>query len=174
MRFPDQGRGLLQLASLLNAYRSPLCATPVRPRPLIAVRFRFPILSLVMALVFSSCAGAGNYRVATHSSPSGFGFDATLQGVLAGKANIDGTACFSVTNEGITTVLVWPQGYSASGSPLQVLDQQGHAVGTVGQSIHLRGGLGPDPASTPVLGCSGAQQVWLVAEVVPSANSTTT
>lgn len=175
--FPDEGNGVLDVASQVNCHRSPLCAALGRLRPLVAKRMPFPILSLVIALLFSSCVGSGNastnYRVATDSSPSGYGFDALLQGVLAGHGNIDGTACFSVTNEGITTVLVWPHGYSASGSPLRVLDQNGYPVGTVGDSIHLRGGLGPDPASIPVLGCSGAQPAWLVTDVVPLANSTT-
>ena len=104
------------------------------------------------------------FLVATTSASPGFGFNARLQGKLQGKTNSDGTACFFVTQGSLRTILVWPQGYLARGNPLEVLNENGHSIGQIGQEIALRGGLGQTGL---VAGCGNAAQTFAVAEVVP-------
>jgi hypothetical protein len=85
--------------------------------------------------------------------------------VLKGQSNNDGSACFWVERDGIKTVLVWPANYSGRGLPLAIVDAKGNTLAEVGQYIILRGGLAP---SGPLVGCSQANRVWIVNEVLQS------
>lgn len=124
----------------------------------------FPLITLM----FVSCTAPGTtYKVATTSTSSGFGLNAGLEGQLDGQTNGDGTACFWITNANVTTVLLWPRGFSAQGNPLEINDDKGRRLAQVGKQIALRGGLGQTPPAGPIFGCSGTHQVWVVAEVVP-------
>jgi hypothetical protein len=157
----------------------PRTATPGRlinacgsaPRSLLSnIVFLTTIFGLI-TLVISGCTASGSaprtYRVATTLAASGFGLTARLQGLLAGETNSDGTACFSITQDNVKTVLIWPSGFSAQGTPLEIRDESGRALAEVGKQIALSGGPGQTPVTAPILGCSEVRQVWVVAEVVP-------
>lgn len=123
-----------------------------------------------LAIIFlvSACVppGPASFAVATApSSPSDAGWTARLEGVLKGQSNNDGSACFWVERDGTKTVLVWPANYSGRGMPLTIVDAKGNKLAGVGQYVILRGGLGP---SGPLVGCSQASRVWIVAEVLQS------
>jgi hypothetical protein len=132
-------------------------------------RFCLTAIVFAVALILISCSGPGisAYKLATVSSSSGLGLNAKLEGPLAGKTNDDGTACLWITDSGVTTVLIWPQGFSAQGTPLEIHDGKGQRVAQVGHRVALRGGLGQPPPSGSVLGCGEVRRVWIVAEVVP-------
>jgi hypothetical protein len=90
-------------------------------------------------------------------------FQALMHGLLAGRLNQDGTACFWVGSTDDPTYLIWPDGYSAHGSPLGVFDQTGHQVATVGQPFNFGGGMfyGAD-LKTPLVGCGPVRRAFLV------------
>jgi hypothetical protein len=124
----------------------------------------FPLI----VLMFVGCTAPGiKYKVATTSTSSGFGLNSRLEGQLDGQTNGDGTACFWISNANVTTVLLWPRGFSAQGDPLEIHDDKGRRLAQVGEQIALRGGRGQTPPAGPIFGCSGTHQVWVVAEVVP-------
>lgn len=91
-----------------------------------------------------------------------------MNGKLQGSVNADGTACLWIQNGATVTGIVWPNGYYADGYPLTIRSADGSAMGTVGETVSLGGGLGQDPRVAPVLGCRQASQAWIVSEVVSS------
>jgi hypothetical protein len=122
------------------------------------------ILGSIFALS-SKPARTDQYRVAAQVARGGGISNGELYGVLFGKANDDGTACFWMGDNKDQSALVWPQGYSAKGSPLSIFDEKGRRRGIVGQTIAVSGGLGP-PQSAPILGCPGMNQEFLVGGVI--------
>jgi hypothetical protein len=142
---------------------------------------RFPIeltrvarafASIFILLVATSCTGwltgtSSPYRVATVAvSPSGFMFQALMPGTLAGRANQDGTACFWVGAGEDQTYLLWPDGYSAHGSPLGIFNQADVQVATVGQTFNFGGGMLYDgDLKGPIIGCGAVKRAFLVGEV---------
>ena len=80
-----------------------------------------------------------SYKVATWCPPAGAGALPEgraltgVTGLLAGRINADGTACFWLSNEGYQPALMWPPRYSAHGNPLTVYSQNGQPVATVGR-----------------------------------------
>jgi hypothetical protein len=100
----------------------------------------------------------GSYKVAT--APGTVSALSRSDGLLAGKTNGDGTACFWIGDGQDRTWLVWPQGYSAEGNPLTIVDQNGRVLATVGKRVALGGRRDEGPAT--VQGCTGAGQVWVV------------
>jgi hypothetical protein len=77
--------------------------------------------------------------------------------------NTDGTACLWL-GEGVDRIaLVWPDGYVARASPLEVLDEHGTQVAVVGSKVTLTGGLG---ATGTVTGCESIVQTWAVGQVL--------
>ncbi len=81
---------------------------------------------------------------------------AGLGGILSGRANGDGTACFWLGEDASRTAVMWPLGYTAKGTPLAVYDPLRKRIATIGQSVELSGGLiGPPDRALSLLGCSG-------------------
>jgi hypothetical protein len=119
---------------------------------------------LVMSLL-NACTPAEpqtSYRVATFTADvSGL---SRLEGTLAGEANADGTACLWIGEGTNRMLLVWPHGYSASGSTLRVVDQAGQIRATVGKRVAV-GGRRDDRPGVSVQGCTGVGEPWLVGEV---------
>lgn len=128
------------------------------------------IVVAVLTLALSpSLLRLSHYRIATaYSSEPGLGFDSGANGLLGGQANKNGTACLWIGAGSERTALVWPDHYYASGNPLSVVDEKGHALATVGQHVVLRGGLAPDGTSQ-ALGCPNFNQQFLVAEVIETS-----
>jgi hypothetical protein len=83
--------------------------------------------------------------------------------VLGGRANADRTACFWLGSDPDWVALVWPPRYSARGNPLTIVDENGNAVATVGQSVNLDGSVAApeDIQAKPVLGCPKMSSVEL-------------
>jgi len=110
-------------------------------------------------------SGSGNFAVATHETGQAMML-AQVNGTLEGYSNGDGTACFSLGSQsGQRLTLVWPQGYFAAGQPLSLFDKAAVKVASVGQTVTLAGGRAPLGMSVPT-GCTSAQDVWLVGEVI--------
>ena len=86
-------------------------------------------------------------------------------GVLGGRTNVDGTACFWLGSDGGQVALMWPPEYSAHGRPLTIYDQNGNVFATVGQFVNLDGSVAApdDIMAKPVLGCPRMSSVELVA-----------
>lgn len=101
-------------------------------------------------------ATARTYAIATLPPDSPIP-NAAIFGVLQGRANSDGTACFWLGgNPGPTDLIFWPEGFSAWGDPLVIRDGNGSVKATVGQSVELMGGLFDSPKLMPhTLGCRG-------------------
>jgi hypothetical protein len=124
------------------------------------------IAILLLALVaLRLTLSAPSYKVATWSRPAmprGVPEARALTkvgGVLGGRANADGTACFWLGGD----ALVWPPRYSARGNPLTIVDENGVAVAQVGQWINLDGSVAApeDMQAKPVLGCPKMSSVEL-------------
>jgi hypothetical protein len=102
-----------------------------------------------------------SYKVATWSRPAipNGALEARalteVDGVLGGRANPDGTACFWLGSDPDRLALVWPPRYSARGNPLTIIDENGIAFATVGQSVSLDGSVAApeDIQAKPILGC---------------------
>jgi len=133
------------------------------PHLLTKAKTSFLLVGAVIALLLVAC----NYRIATQRPPEAgmeaVGFLALAHGVLSGEVNLDGTACFWLGNAAQRTVLKWPAGYTAGGTPLSVRNEKGSRVAVVGQFVSLAGGLAP--GGTSVAGCYGFAEVWLVSWV---------
>jgi hypothetical protein len=125
------------------------------------------ILSLC-EIAMSSCAGisrqsaGATYSVATHPATE-MNALARVDGVLFGQTNDDHTACLSFGEGPQSLALIWPDGYTARGTPLAVFDGAGKQVASVGQRI----GIGGAPAAdgTAVLGCREFQRALIVGRV---------
>jgi len=112
---------------------------------------------------------APSYKVATWSRPAlpSGALEARalteVDGVLGGRANADGTACFWLGSDPDWQALVWPPRYSARGNPLRIVDENGIAFATVGQSVSLDGSVAApeDMQARPVLGCPKMSSVEL-------------
>lgn len=112
-----------------------------------------------------------SYKVATIYSPIGGARANTgVQGVLGGQTNADGTACLWLQSDGSDrNALLWPNGYSAHGKPLTISDQNGRAIGVVGQFVILDGStMAPEDIETKgrtvgILGCPPMSHVVIVA-----------
>jgi hypothetical protein len=131
-----------------------------------------PVAVVLFAVVgFRIVSTPPSYRVATWSLPVGAGTLpearalTSVGGVLGGRTNADGTACFWLGNAGDQVALVWPPRYSAQGNPLTIFNQDGTPVATVGQSVNLDGSTAApeDMQARPVLGCPRMSSVELVA-----------
>jgi hypothetical protein len=85
-------------------------------------------------------------------------------GVLRGRTNADGTACFWLGSDPDWVALMWPPRYSAHGSPLTIMNQDGQAVGTVGQIVNLDGSVAApeDIQAKRIFGCPRMSSVELV------------
>ena len=90
---------------------------------------------------------------------------ARADGVLEGRLNKDGTACFWIGAGAGRQQLIWPDGYFAGGASLTVFDKAGTKLASVGQRVTLAGGLASDGVGTP-LGCDPALQAWIVGSVI--------
>jgi hypothetical protein len=127
----------------------------------IAAMGAFLLICLSVACGVHASSGA-SYRIATHPATQ-FNRDARTGGTLNGVVNTDGTACLWL-GEGVDRIaLVWPDGYVARASPLEVLDEHGTQVAVVGSKVTLTGGLG---ATGTVTGCESIVQTWAVGQVL--------
>ncbi len=83
---------------------------------------------------------------------------AGLTGVLHGRVNADGTACFWISVDGKPesrpVAIRWPASAVAYDDPLRVVNAEGHEFGRVGGPVDLVGGF-IDPDQLPLLGCTG-------------------
>lgn len=128
------------------------------------------ILSCLVLLGATECgsvppaSSSRQYEIAT-TPPGQATLLARADGVLAGKVNRDGTACFWLSNGDAQLLLYWPDGYYAGGASLTVFDRAGTKRASVGQRVTFAGGLAPDGYATP-LGCAPSTHVWIVGEVV--------
>ena len=112
-----------------------------------------------------------SYEVATWSLPVGADTVpkaralTSVSGVLGGRTNTDGTACFWLGNDGDAVALMWPPRYSARGNPLTIFNENGQAVATVRQFVNFDGSTtaSEDVMAKAVLGCSRMSSVILVA-----------
>jgi len=143
-----------------------------------------PAAALIVVLVSFAVAwasmGTVSYRVATAPLRTSAINLARLDGALAARANIDGTACFWVGDGPDRTALFWPWGYTARGSPLgpalgwahagslsrlAVYSEVGRRVAGVGQRVSMAGGLMGEEVHS-IRGCSGFPRYWGVGMVV--------
>ena len=110
-------------------------------------------MAICLAALIAACAPPGSdgpvYKIATATQRSGVMSLANAVGVLDGKLNADGTACFWLGG----SALSWPDGYSARRNPLAVYDDRGNVVATVGQKVSMAGGLMSDNVNS-INGCS--------------------
>jgi hypothetical protein len=110
-------------------------------------------------------SNSGHYSVATHDMGQAT-LLARAGGTLEGQANADGTACFWFgKGSGEKLTLVWPPGYFAAGQPLSLFDKSGAKVASAGQQVTVGGGMAPTSLGKPA-GCTSAQDIWLVGEVI--------
>ena len=116
-----------------------------------------------MAACTPSTSGS-TYKIATASVRSDFILLARTEGVLGGRTNPDGTACFWLGQSDAGVALSWPYGYSARANPLAVYDDSGNRVATVGQRVVMAGGTLADGVSS-IPGCSGFTVFWGVGRV---------
>jgi hypothetical protein len=118
----------------------------------------------------SGCVPAGSpssYNVATFTANvTGL---SRAEGTLAGQTNGDGSACFWIGEGTNRFFLVWPQGYSAKGGTLGIVDQAGRMRATTGKRVAV-GGHRDDRAGVSVQGCTGVGEPWLVGEVIELDN----
>ena len=98
---------------------------------------------MIVRRLLAACGGSGptgpRYRVAT-AVDAGNSNLAGLSGVVHGRANGDGTACFWIeyaakpgTPAG-RVALVWPDGSRAYAHPLRVVSAEGDVIATAGRS----------------------------------------
>jgi hypothetical protein len=128
------------------------------------------MILLIVVVGFRIVLSTPSYRVATWSRPVGVATipDARaltkVGGVLGGRTNVDGTACFWLGRDGDQAALMWPPGYSAHGRPLTIYDQNGNPFATVGQFVNLDGCVAApeDILAKPTLGCPRMLSVELV------------
>ncbi len=129
-------------------------------------------MAVVAAALLSACGSQhGGQEPAAPQSPStgkslrvatgqhaGGTQTAGLTGVLRGRANADGTACFWIDNTskpGSSRVaILWPAGAVAYPDPLRVVNAVGHELGRAGQTVNLTGGF-LEGNQMPLLGCDG-------------------
>jgi hypothetical protein len=110
-----------------------------------------------LLVTFSGCDRelAASLSVATfRGNGDGPGHTAFIGGVVRGRANNDGTACFWLGSSTVRLALVWPPGSGAERHPLRVVDRFGNTVVTVGEKYSLGGGSMPGV----VLGCTGINE----------------
>ena len=123
------------------------------------------------AALMAACAPASSeppYKIATASVRSDFINLARTEGVLNGRTNLDGTACFWLGQVGARVALSWPYGYSARDNPLAVYDDSGNRVATAGERVTMAGGMMADGVSS-ITGCSGFTLFWGVGRVVSAS-----
>jgi hypothetical protein len=94
-------------------------------------------------------------RVATfHDNGGDSGNTASIGGIVHGRANDDGTACFWLGTGDFRLALVWPPGAGAERHPLRVIDRFGNMIMKVGQTYSSGGGS----MRGAVLGCTGIHE----------------
>lgn len=127
-------------------------------------------------LIAGACSGETSredgetYVIATASTRSDAMHLARSEGVLQGRVNGDGTACFWLGNSSDGRALYWPYGFSARSEPLAVYDDARNRVAAVGQRIIMAGGLMGDSVHS-IKGCSGFTQFWGVGQVISAATT---
>ena len=106
-------------------------------------------------------AGSGRQSSAGRSFTVATGLDtgnantAAMSGMLHGRTNPDGTACFwfnpGPKGDGLVAVL-WPYGARAYAHPLRVVSSAGRVLGRVGHHSLVGGGF-IDNRNLPLTGC---------------------
>jgi hypothetical protein len=154
----------MRLPALVQSLR------PTKPGHAFVLITAITILSLGV-VGFLMVPSTPSYKVATWSLPVGADTVpkaralTVVGGLLGGRTNADGTACFWLGNDSDAVALMWPPRYSARGNPLTIFNEKGQAVATVGQFVNLDGSTTApeDVLAKAVLGCSRMSSVILVA-----------
>ena len=131
------------------------------------------VLGAVFWVAISDCGATGAnpdsnvLRVSTGPANAQYHGLAGVRGVLEGKANSDGTACFWLGAGSETTPLMWPYGYTAREQPLAVFDGGGKQMAVVGQRVNFAGDniLASDIKVKQILGCPVLMRVFVVGAV---------
>ena len=132
-----------------------------------SARVRTSAFVVASALLLSACGNHGGsadpsqhpLKVAT-GLDTGASNTASLTGLLNGRANADGTACFWVHFSGKlgspprNIAILWPAKSVAYDRPLRVLDGSGYEMARVGHVVTLAGGT-IEKSQLPLLGCAG-------------------
>jgi hypothetical protein len=127
------------------------------------------VVTIALLTVLGPAIFPSGYAVATWSANPAAGVLTGPTGLLRAQTNPDGTACFWLAGDGgDRNALVWPQGYSAHGSPLSIFDQNGNLIGTDGYVITLGGATAhQDVAAKGIVGCPPTRFVTFVNQWPP-------
>ena len=124
------------------------------PRLQLFMSPRRPWLALLFGLAMVSCSSVVVLPTWSPTSDSALP-DALQSGTLTSV----GDCVWIETNPRDRTILIWPPGYIAGGSPLSIFDASGQRVATVGEYITVDGGPIPhDPKC-------GISVFWIVGTV---------
>jgi hypothetical protein len=110
---------------------------------------------LVFLLALTGCATASSS--ATTPTPTAAG--ELREGVLAGDRALEG-GCVWLDTGRERLEIVWPEGYRATGDPIELRDPTGAVVATAGDRLRVRGAEADDVVSTCQVG-----RTWQVEDV---------
>ena len=117
------------------------------------------IYVLMCAIVLTGCAPAAGGP--TSASPSATVGGATLEGVLAGDADLEG-GCAWLDTGGRRMEVLWPAGYRVTAPPVELRDPTGAVVAGDGDRLRVRGNPAADQVSTCQVG-----ELWDAVDVEP-------
>ena len=115
------------------------------------------ISMFVVLIALTGCATASSSAVS--SAPTATG--ELRDGVLAGDPELAG-GCAWLDTGSERLEIIWPEGYRATGDPIELRDPTGAVVATAGDRLRVRGGPADDVVSACQVG-----QTWRVEDVQP-------
>ena len=133
------------------------------------------LLVVAISAILGDACGASQ-RVATPHQHTlrlstyeftGLSAASAVQGTLTAQANSDGSACTWIGSETNRIGLIWPNGYTATDSPIVVYDTHGRLVAAVGEPYQFVGGQQPASLGNQLFGCPTLDLVWVVGAVNP-------
>jgi hypothetical protein len=116
------------------------------------------ISMLVVLIALTGCVTASSGAV----TPTGTATAELRQGVLAGAPELAG-GCVWLDTGRERLEIVWPEGYRATGDPIELRDPTGAVIATAGDHLRVRGHAAAGVASTCQIGAT-----WAVQEVLPA------
>ena len=114
------------------------------------------IYTFVFLIALTGCATASSGAVTPTPTAS-----EVREGVLAGDPGLEGGCAWLDTGRE-RLELIWPEGYRATGDPIELRDPTGAVIATAGDRIRVRGGATGDVMSACQVG-----QTWTVHDVQP-------
>lgn len=114
-----------------------------------------PIHMLVFLVALAGCATASSGATAPTPITEG----EIREGVLGGDPALEG-GCVWLDTDRERLEVVWPEGYRATGDPVELRDPTGAVVATAGDRLRVRGEAADDVASTCQVG-----QTWRASDV---------